>query len=83
VRCAAPRRSSSPTWCWWGGLGGWCLVQPAARQQDVAALVGNAFDGRKQITAFDVAWDLWQLYWFFDVFSGISPAAWEGSEDAS
>lgn len=46
----------------WGVIGGWYLFQPVARQQEVARLVGNALDGRKEITAFDVAWDLWQLY---------------------
>ncbi len=39
----------------WGAIGGWFLFLPAARQQEVARLVGNAFDGRKQVTAFDVA----------------------------
>ena len=46
----------------WGGIGGWFLFQPKERQQEVSALVHNAFDGRKDITAFEVAWDLWQLY---------------------
>ena len=46
----------------WGAIGGWYLFQPPARQQEVAQLAGNLFDSRKQITAFDVAWDLWQLY---------------------
>lgn len=46
----------------WGGIGTWYLFQPPARQEEVAHLIGNALEGRKQITAFDVAWDLWQLY---------------------
>ncbi len=50
----------------WGGIGSWYLFQPPARQQEVAGLVGNALGGRKQITAFDVAWDLWQLYYSAD-----------------
>jgi endonuclease G len=57
----------------WGVLGGWYLFQPPARQQEVARLVGNAFDGRKQVTAFDVAWDLWQLYAGTDYVSAIAP----------
>lgn len=57
----------------WGVLGGWYLFQPAARQQEVAALVGNAFDSRKQITAFDVAWDLWQLYYSKDYVAAVAP----------
>ncbi len=50
----------------WGGIGGWYLFQPPARQEEVSRLVGNLFDSRKQITAVDVAWDLWQLYYSED-----------------
>ncbi|RXK54743.1 DNA/RNA non-specific endonuclease [Oleiharenicola lentus] len=57
----------------WGAIGGWFLFQPAARQQEVARLVGNAFDGRKQVTAFDVAWDLWQLYAGEDYVAAVAP----------
>lgn len=46
----------------WAGIGVWYLMQPAERQADVRRLVGNAFDSRKDVTAFDVAWDLWQIY---------------------
>lgn len=67
------RRGSAGTWrrtkffivsnlILWAGIGGWYLFQPEARKADVARLVWNAFDSNKQITAFDVAWDLWQLY---------------------
>lgn len=47
----------------WSVIGGWYLFQPAERQRDVARLLANALDERKEITAFDVAWDLWQLYY--------------------
>lgn len=57
----------------WGVIGGWHLSQPATRQQEVARLVGNLFDGRKQVTAFEVGWDLWQLYYGED-FVRIAPA---------
>jgi endonuclease G len=57
----------------WGAMGGWYLFQPASRQQEVARLVGNAFDGRKQISAFDVAWDLWQLYYSRDYVAAVAP----------
>jgi endonuclease G len=50
----------------WGVIGGWFLFQPKARQQEVSRLVGNMFDSKKSITAFDVAWDLWQLYYSQD-----------------
>lgn len=47
----------------WGGIGGWYLFQPPARQQEVAQLAGNLFDSRKEISAAEFAWDLWQLYY--------------------
>jgi endonuclease G, mitochondrial len=50
----------------WGVIGGWYLFQPPVRQQEVSRLVGNLFDSRKQITAFDVGWDLWQIYYSKD-----------------
>jgi endonuclease G len=56
----------------WCGLGAWFLFQPKARQQEVSALVHNAFDARKDITAFDVAWDLWQLYYSKDFVAGVA-----------
>jgi endonuclease G len=56
----------------WCGLGAWFLFQPKARQQEVTALVQNAFGGRKGITAFDVAWDVWQLYYSKDYVAGVA-----------
>ena len=56
----------------WGGLGGWFLFQPKERQQEVSALVHNALDARKGITAFDVAWDIWQLYYSRDYVAGVA-----------
>lgn len=50
----------------WGTIGGWFLLQPAERQREVARLVTNAMQGQKDITAFEVAWDLWQLYYSKD-----------------
>lgn len=57
----------------WGLVGGWYLFQPPERQEEVARLVTNAFDGRKQVTAFDVAADLWQLYYGQDFVAGVAP----------
>lgn len=57
----------------WGVLGGWYFFQPPARQQEVGRLVGNLLDSRKQITAFDVAWDLWQIYYSEDYVRGLPP----------
>ena len=39
----------------WGAIGGWYFFQPPVRLQEVTRLVGNLFDSRKQITAFEVA----------------------------
>ena len=50
----------------WGVIGGWYLFQPPVRQQEVSRLVGNLFDSRKQITALEVGWDIWQLYYSED-----------------
>lgn len=50
----------------WGTIGGWFLLQPAERQREVSRLVENAVRGDKDITAFEVAWDLWQLYYSKD-----------------
>jgi endonuclease G len=44
-------------------LGGWYVTQPAARQSEVRRLVGNAIDRDKRVSALDVAWDVWQLYY--------------------
>lgn len=57
----------------WGGIGSWYLFQPPARQQEVAGLVGNLLDRRKDITAVEVAWDLWQLYYSQDYVRAVPP----------
>ncbi len=44
-------------------LGGWYLFQPDTRQLEVRRLVENAMEGKKRVTALDVAWDVWQLYY--------------------
>lgn len=43
--------------------GGWYLAQPVTRQAEVRQLVGNYFERNKQVSAVDIAWDLWQLYY--------------------
>lgn len=55
----------------WGVIGGWYVFQPPARQIEVKRLVGNCFDSRKQVSAFDVAWDLWQLYYSQDYVAAV------------
>jgi len=54
----------------WGVIGGWYLFQPEPRRAEVSRLVENCFDSRKQVSAFDVAWDLWQLYYSKDYVTG-------------
>ena len=46
-----------------GLLGGWFVLQPETRQREVRRLVENAFEHHKRVSALDVAWDLWQLYY--------------------
>ena len=46
-----------------GLLGGWFVFQPEPRQREVRRLVENAFEHQKHVTALDIAWDLWQLYY--------------------
>jgi endonuclease G, mitochondrial len=54
----------------WGLIGGWYLFQPPSRKEDIARLVENWAEGRKNITAFEVAWDLWQIYGSEDFVGG-------------
>src|SRR4051812_15127184 len=44
-------------------LGGWFVAQPAPRQREVRQLVENAFTHHKHVSALDVAWDVWELYY--------------------
>jgi endonuclease G len=44
-------------------LGGWFLAQPDERRHDVGRLVTNAIHRDKKVSAIDVAWDVWQLYY--------------------
>ncbi len=44
-------------------LGGWFVAQPESRQREVRRLVENAFAHDKHVTALEIAWDLWQLYY--------------------
>lgn len=44
-------------------LCGWFVLQPETRQREVRRLVENAFEHHKRVSALDVAWDLWPLYY--------------------
>jgi endonuclease G, mitochondrial len=44
-------------------LGGWYLTQPHTRQGEVRRLVVNALEREKRVSALDVGWDVWQLYY--------------------
>lgn len=56
-------------------MGIWYVFQPAPRQKEIDLLVRNLFDDRKQISAFDVAWDLWQLYYSDEFVRAPQPAS--------
>jgi endonuclease G len=56
-----------------GLLGGWYLFQPAPRQAEVSRLVANAFERDKQVTFFEIAWDIWQLYYADSATGRIAP----------
>ncbi|MFT3783064.1 MAG: DNA/RNA non-specific endonuclease [Nibricoccus sp.] len=56
----------------WGAIGGWYVFQAPERQAEVSRLVRNYFDSRKQVSSFDVAWDIWQLYYSKDYVQGVA-----------
>ncbi len=78
------KRSRLPTWLrrtrtfaianlfLWGGLLFWFAVQPIERREEVTHLLRNAVGGGKKITAFEVAWDLWQLYYGRDFVTAVA-----------
>lgn len=65
------RRSYSRAFRWFIGvnlavaliLGAWYLAQPSTRKEEVQRLVRNTFEREKGVSAIDVAWDIWQLYY--------------------
>lgn len=54
-------------------LGGWYLTQPEPRKREVRQLVANAFERDKHVSALDVAWDVWQLYYAQIARGAIAP----------
>ena len=54
-------------------LGGWYVLQPATRQTEVRRLVENAFERDKHVSAFDIAWDIWQLYYADSATGRVAP----------
>lgn len=54
-------------------LGGWYLFQPESRQVEVRRLVENAFAHDKHVSAFDIAWDVWQLYYSDSATGKLAP----------
>ena len=54
-------------------LGGWYLLQPQSRQVEVRRLVENAFEHDKHVSAFDIAWDVWQLYYADSATGKVAP----------
>ncbi|MFT3828947.1 MAG: DNA/RNA non-specific endonuclease [Opitutaceae bacterium] len=56
-----------------GVLGGWYLVQPVARQEEVRMLVGNYLEREKRVSLLDIVCDLWTLY-YSDQFVAVERA---------
>ena len=54
-------------------LGGWDVFQPELRQREVRRLVANACERDKRVSALDVAWDVWQLYYASSAAGRIAP----------
>lgn len=54
-------------------LGGWYVFQPAPRQEEVRRLVENAFERDKRVSALDLAWDIWQLYYADSATGRVAP----------
>lgn len=59
-------------------LGGWYLVQPVSRQEEVRTLVGNYLARNKRIELLDVARDIWTLY-YSDQYVAVPQRKAEGS----
>jgi len=47
-------------------LGGWFVMQPETRREEVSRLVGNYFEKNKRIELLDVAMDIYRLYYSAD-----------------
>ena len=47
-------------------LGGWFVMQPEVRREEVSRLVGNYFEKNKRIELLDVAMDIYRLYYSAD-----------------
>lgn len=53
-------------------LGGWFVMQPAARREEVSRLVGNYFEKHKRIELLDVAVDIYRLYYGEDFVTAVA-----------
>ena len=54
-------------------MGGWFVMQPPPRREEVAKLVGNYFEKNKRIALTDVALDLYRLYYSEDFVTVAAP----------
>jgi endonuclease G len=54
-------------------MGGWFVMQPPARREEVAKLVENYFEKNKRIALTDVALDLYRLYYSGDFVAASAP----------
>jgi len=54
-------------------MGGWFVMQPPARREEVSKLVENYFEKNKRIALTDVAADLYRLYYSDDFVKAAAP----------
>lgn len=53
-------------------MGGWFVMQPEARREEVSRLVGNYFERNKRIELLDVALDIYRLYYGGDFVAAVA-----------
>jgi endonuclease G, mitochondrial len=53
-------------------LGGWFVLQPPARREEVSRLVQNSFERDKRVEVLDVAWDIYRLYYGQDFVGAVA-----------
>lgn len=54
-------------------MGGWFVMQPPPRREEVAKLVENYFEKNKRIALTDVALDIYRLYYSEDFVKAVAP----------
>ena len=78
TRTGSPRGRKLKAAFWFNAIllavmGGWFVMQPPARREEVTKLVGNYFEKNKRIALTDVAADLYRLYYSEDFVTAVAP----------